>query len=90
MILDNLAAHKVEGVRERSEAVGAQWLLLPPYSPDCNPIEHAGSKIKQSLRKAKARTRELLEDVVAPALDSVTPQDATGWFRHCGYPIQQL
>ena len=88
VILDNLGAHKVEGVRRRIEATGAQLLYLPPYSPDFNPIEQAWSKIKQRLRKAKARTVGLLEQAVTEALASVTPQDATGWFRHCGYPMQ--
>ena len=87
VVLDNLGAHKVEGVRERIEAAGAQLLYLPPYSPDFNPIEQAWSKIKQHLCKAKARTLERLQDAVAQALASVTPQDATGWFRHCGYTI---
>ena len=37
VILDNLSAHKVAGVREAIEAVGAHLLSLPPYSPDFNP-----------------------------------------------------
>ena len=56
VVMDNLAAHKVDGVRERIERVGAQLLYLPPYSPDFNPIEPAWSKVKQLLRGAKART----------------------------------
>lgn len=87
VIADNLSAHKVEGVRERIEATGARLLYLPPYSPDFNPIEKAWFKIKQHLRKAKARTLEGLQDAVAEALQSVTSQDAAGWFRHAGYAI---
>lgn len=37
VVLDNLPAHKVSGVRERIEAVGARRLYLPAYSPDFNP-----------------------------------------------------
>ena len=85
--MDNLSAHKVDGVRERIEAAGARLLYLPPDSPDFNPIEKAWSKIKQHLRKAKARTLERLEDTVAQSLATVTSQDATAWFRHCGYAI---
>ena len=87
VIADNLSAHKVDGVRERIEAAGATLLYLPPYSPDFNPIEQAWSKIKQQLRKTKARTLDRLEDAVALALANVTSQDARGWFRHCGYAI---
>src|SRR6516225_9490823 len=31
VIMDNLSVHKVAGVRERIEAVGARLLYLPPY-----------------------------------------------------------
>ena len=55
VIMDNLSAHKVAGVRERIEAVGARLVYLPPYSPDFNPIEQAWSKVKQILRSLKAR-----------------------------------
>ena len=41
VVMDNLSSHKVQGVRERIQAAGAQLLYLPPYSPDLNPIEKA-------------------------------------------------
>ena len=87
VVMDNLGAHKVAGVRERIEATGAELRYLPPYSPDCNPIEQAWSKTKQRLRSAKARTLEALEDAVTQALASITAQNASAWFRHCGYAI---
>ena len=90
MVLDNLAAHKVAGVRERIEAAGAQLLYLPPYSPDFNPIEKCWSKVKQWLRSAKARTLEGLEAAVAEALAAITSQNASAWFRHCEYGIQLM
>ena len=46
VILDNLQAHKVTGVREVIEAAGARLLYLPPYSPDFNPIEQIFAKLK--------------------------------------------
>jgi transposase len=88
VVMDNLSVHKVAGVRERIEAVGATLLYLPPYSPDFNPIEQAWSKIKQKLRSAQARTVEALEAAVAQALATVTSQDATAWFHHCGHAIR--
>jgi transposase len=39
VILDNLATHKIRGVREAMEARGAGLLYLRPYSPNFNPIE---------------------------------------------------
>ena len=41
VIADNLSSHKVAGVREAIEAVGATIRYLPPYSPDFNPIENS-------------------------------------------------
>ena len=49
VIMDNLPAHKVSGVREAIEAVGATLKYLPPYSPDFNPIEKAFAKLKALL-----------------------------------------
>jgi transposase len=34
VVMDNLPAHKVSGVREAIETAGAILLYLPPYSPD--------------------------------------------------------
>ena len=56
VVMDNLSSHKVQGVRERIEATGAELLYLPPYSPDLNPIEKAWAKLKQLIRSAKPRT----------------------------------
>ena len=53
VVMDNLASHKVEGVRERIEAAGARLWYLPPYSPDLNPIERWFAKLKALLRTAR-------------------------------------
>lgn len=87
VVLDNLGAHKVAGVRELIEARGAQLLYLPPYSPDFNPIEQAWSKIKQLLRSAKARLLEVLEQAAAQAINAITAENAAAWFAHCGYGL---
>ena len=88
VILDNLGAHRGEGVREMVEARGCSLLFLPPYSPDFSPIEEAFSKIKALLRKAAARTREALVEAMGRALDAVTAKEARGWFAHCGYAVR--
>jgi transposase len=58
LVMDNLSAHKVAGIREMIQARGAKLIYLPPYSPDLNPIEKAWSKFKQFLRSVKARTKK--------------------------------
>jgi transposase len=88
VVMDNLAAHKGERVRELVEGRGCGLSYLPPYSPDLNPIEEAFSKVKISLRRAGARTREALVEAMGRALDAVTPQDARGFFKHCGYGLR--
>ena len=87
VIMDNLSVHKAKGVRELIEACGAKLIYLPPYSPDLNPIEKCWSKIKTYLRRAKARTRAELEKALKEALLLITPEDAGGWFKSCGYAI---
>jgi transposase len=87
VVLDNLSAHKVPGIQEAVQARGARLLYLPPYSPDLNPIEQAWSKFKQFLRAAKARTRQALDQAVADALKTITPENAAAWFKHCGYNV---
>jgi transposase len=88
VVMDNLAAHKVDGVRGLLAATGAHLLYLPPYSPDFNPIEKCWAKIKQLLRGAKARSLAALEMAVTQALATVTPQNIEACFRHCGYPLR--
>ncbi len=85
VVLDNLAAHKGERVREFVETRGCELLFLPAYSPDLNPIEEAFSKVKGLLRGAEARTREALIEALGRALEAVTGRDARGFFEHCGY-----
>ena len=69
------------------EGRGCELLFLPPYSPDFSPIEEAFSKVKALLKKAQARTREALVEALGTALSAVTPEDAKGFFGHCGYPL---
>lgn len=88
VVMDNLSAHKVAGIRQLIEDCGAQLLYLPPYSPDLNPIEPAWSKFKQFLRAAKARTSEALDQAITEALKTITADNAAAWFRHSGYGTQ--
>ena len=87
VILDNAKAHLVEGVRELIESRGARLLYLPPYSPDFNPIELAWSKVKHYLRQARARTVDALYQAISQALDTITSDNAIGFFKHVGISI---
>jgi transposase len=85
VIMDNLPAHKVNGVRDGVESAGARLLYLPPYSPDFNPIEKAFSKLKAILRKAAARTVDDLEAAIGKAIGTFTPDECRNYFDACGY-----
>ena len=87
VIMDNLATHKVAGVREAIESAGARLLYLPPYSPDFNPIENMWSKIKQQLRSFAPRTGEELLQAAARAFAAVSIADCRGFFLHAQYAI---
>jgi transposase len=84
--MDNLAAHKAGVVRDAFDRAGISYRYLPAYSPDLNPIEPAWSKLKARLRARAARALDTLEAELGPALATITPEDARGWFRLAGYP----
>jgi hypothetical protein len=72
-------------VRQLIESRGCELLFLPAYSPDCSPLEETFSKVKAFLPRVGARTHEALQEAIGQALETVTAQDALGWFTHCGY-----
>src|SRR5258708_10542469 len=85
VIMDNLASHKVAGVRQAIEARGASLIYLPAYSPDLNPIEQAFAKLKALLRKAAPRTVEALWTVIGEALSAFSPSECENYLAHAGY-----
>ena len=87
VIMDNLPAHKVAGVREAIEGAGCRLLYLRSYSPDLNPIEMAFAKLKSILRAAAARTVDALWQAVADALAQFTPQECANYFAATGYAL---
>jgi transposase len=85
VVMDNLPAHKITGIRQEIEAAGARLLYLPRYSPDFNPIEQVFAKLKALLRKAAARTVDALWAAIATALDTFTPDECANYFTNSGY-----
>jgi transposase len=84
VIMDNLAVHTSAKVEQLIEARGCPLLFLPGYSPDCSPIEETLSRLKASLRRGEARTREALHAALRQTLLTVTAHDAHGWYPHWG------
>ena len=85
VFMDNVRTHKVAGIAEAIQAVGAKLRYLPAYSPDLNPIENAYSTIKSDLRKAAARTVEALTKAVGRSVKAIAPSECAGYFRNAGY-----
>ena len=85
VIMDNLSAHKMSGVRLAIEAAGATLLYLPPYSPDFNPIEMAFSKLKALLRAAAERSLDGLWNTIKHAIERFTPSECANYFAAAGY-----
>ena len=86
--MDNLSSHKIAGVREAIETVGATPLYLPPYSPDLNPIEQVFAKLKAILRKIGARTVDDLWRAIGNALDEFSSTECTNHLASAGYSVQ--
>jgi transposase len=90
VIWDNLKPHQSEEAVEAVEAVGAEVVPLPPWSPDLTPIEEMFSKVKGALRSAGARTTETVYAALGTALHDVTPTNIAGWFQdRAAYAMQQ-
>jgi transposase len=100
VVLDNLAADKVDGVRQAIAAADASILYLPPYSPDLAPgsqhrpptpvrsgapIEQLFAKLKALLRKAAARTKDELWSIIGRLLEAYPPAECANYLNHCGY-----
>ena len=86
VIMDNLPAHKVAGVRDGDRGRGAELRYLPPYSPDLNPIEQAFAKLKALLRKAAERTVDGLWNAIGQLLDLFPPAECANYLANSGYP----
>lgn len=87
VVMDNLAAHKVEGITELIASVGAKTVYLSPYSPEFNPIEHLWSQLKTFLRKFSPTRIQLVIKLIDIALLLNHPERCRNWFAHCCYCI---
>ncbi|ANK94378.1 IS630 family insertion sequence transposase protein (plasmid) [Rhizobium phaseoli] len=85
VIMDNLPAHKIAGVRDAIERAGAKLMFLPPYSPDFNPIENAFSKLKAMLRGRAERKIDALWDAVGALIPRFTAAECANYLKAAGY-----
>jgi transposase len=85
VVIDNLQAHKVAGIKEAIEKAGASVRYLPKYSPDLNPIELLYSKFKGYLRKAAERTVQGLRRAIRRFGPQIAARECASYFSHAEY-----
>ncbi len=85
VVWDNLPVHKMETIKALVKSCGARIVLLPPYSPELNPIELLWSKLKQLVRGFAPKTKRAFNRALKHCLEKITVKDIRGWFKHCGY-----
>jgi hypothetical protein len=84
VVVDNVGAQARAngraGARSRLRA-DLPARLLPGPLPGRGGIQQDQNRVKA----AGARTHQALDAAIATALETVTPDDAAGWFTHAGY-----
>ena len=85
VVADNLASHKVAGVRAAIEARGGSLLFLPAYSPDLNRIEQVFGKLKHLVRSFAPRSRETLCTAIDRSLAHFAPAECSNHPTGTGY-----
>ena len=85
VVMDNLPAHKVNGVTKIIEDAGANIVYLSPYSPEFNPIEHFWSQLKSFLRQFRPKTQDVVAKLLDIAVMLSNPEHFRNWFAHCCY-----
>jgi putative transposase len=85
VVMDNLRVHKVKGVEEMSEAVGARVVYLSPYSPEFNPIEHLWWELKALLRRFIPKSVQIVEKLLELGVKLCSSKQIRNYFAHCCY-----
>ena len=87
-VMDNCSIHHVQPVKQLFKEAGILQLFLPPYSPDCMPIEETFSYIKYYLKDHDELWQAMTDPtvLVQAAFDSVNSTQCKGWISDCGYP----
>jgi transposase len=82
IVMDNASVHHSIEVRVFLEDHGINFLYLPPYMPELNPIELVWNKMKTLIKKIRARTIDNLYDAYENALNQITDDNVKKFFEH--------
>ena len=80
--MDNCSIHKGNSLKMSISNTEHDLILLPPYSPQLNPIEAMFSKWKCLIKKFKSNTTEELFTSTRTTLYSITENDCVGYYKH--------
>lgn len=80
LIMDNCSSHNNDDVKKILKENNVNYLFLPTYSPEYNPIELAWSKFKQFIKKIKPRCKFHLWLSIYSAIKSISLDDINGYF----------
>jgi transposase len=85
IVMDNIAFHKTNTVRQVMQNKGFEPLYIPPYCPDANPIENVFGILKQKFRKKWVGTLGTMTDVMNETIEETMKQTGSfeKVFRHC-------
>lgn len=85
VVLDKSRQPQSKAVRQLIRSAGAKLFFVPKYSPDLNPIEQVFAKLKHVLRKAAARTVDVVCAAIGEVLDAFTPEECANYLKNSGY-----
>ena len=79
VVLDNLAAHKVDGVRQAIAAAGASILYLPPYTPGPQPDRAAVRQAQGAAAQGRGPHQGRLWSTIGRLLDTFPPAECASY-----------
>jgi len=83
LIFDNAKVHRRENIEPAVREFEFNFKFLSPYSYMLNPIESVFSKIKNIVRaRLRAGSTGALSDMVLEAVNEITPEDCSSYFRY--------
>ncbi len=85
VVMDHLKVHKVKGIEEILESVGAKVMYLSPYSPEFNPIEHLWWELKAFIRRFVPKNLEAVTKLLELGIKLCSSKQIKNYFTHCCY-----
>ena len=86
LIMDNVSFHRSKIIKESIQLHSCQCVYIPPYTPECNPIENVFSILKNNYRKGVMDLTINHSDLVTRCINNLD----TSIFRPCFESMQKF